>query len=640
MAVIHVLDKHTAELIAAGEVVERPASVVKELLENAIDAGSTSITVRIERGGIKKIEVQDNGTGIEPDEIPKAFIRHATSKITSADDLQAILTLGFRGEALASIASVSKTTLTTKAHNAEFAMQYIVEGGVEVQFETAARPNGTTITVEDLFYNTPARMKFLKKDQSEANYVQDVVLRLAMSHPEISFQFIKDEKEQFRTPGNGDLLTTVHALQGATFAKDLLPVYVEQDGNTLSGFITMPKAARGSRAMQFFFINGRYIKNKTMMAALEQACKGFVMAGKFPGCVLNLTISPEKVDVNVHPAKTEVRFANDSEVFHIVYQGVKAALAAPAASEREITLDTNHQSDSYSVKQNDFTEQSNTDNHFQANAHSIFRPNPFEANETETVNQEVLFSRSDVTYKRHTDIDIEADDKTVFYSSDVHQSEYSDALTQNEFSTSKIAHDIAFAQEKDVDVHIRVIGEAFKTYIVAQIDDDICFIDKHAAHERILYEKLMKNMGETAGQTLLSPVDVQLSAEEKNVLLSEKEFLSENGIDLEDFGGNTVLVRAVPPTVLEGDIPAFITEIAEKLAKGIKSALSEKQEWLYASISCRGAIKAGDYSTEQEMLALVQEVMLSETPKFCPHGRPVVLTLTQKELEKYFGRLG
>lgn len=638
MAVIHVLDKHTAELIAAGEVVERPASVVKELLENAIDAESTSITVRIERGGIKLIEIQDNGAGIEPDEIPKAFIRHATSKIATADDLNSILTLGFRGEALASIASVSRTTLTTKAQNAEFAMQYVVEGGEEVSFETAARPNGTTITVEDLFYNTPARMKFLKKDQSETNYIQDVVLRLAMSHPEISFQLIKDGKEQFRTPGNGDLLTTIHALQGASFAKGLLPVYAEQDGNTLSGFVTMPKASRGSRAMQFFFINGRYIKNRTMMAALEQACKGSVMAGKFPGCVLNLTISPEKVDVNVHPAKTEVRFANEGEVFNIVYQGVKTALATPEASEREIILYT----DNRDVKQNDFALNKNDEN-LQLSGRSILRPNPFETNETKAINQELLYSRSDVAYIKNTGIDVEADTDTVFYDADVVQSK-----SEN---TSADVNKLSFASETDInanlpvqtdnnDLHIRVIGEVFKTYIVAQINDDICFIDKHAAHERILYEKLIKNLGKTAGQTLLSPVDVQLSAEEKNVLLSESDFLSDNGIDIEDFGGNTVLVRAVPPTVLEGEIPAFISEIAQKLAKGIKSALSEKQEWLYASISCRGAIKARDYTTEPEMLALVQEVMLEDTPKFCPHGRPIVLTLTQKELEKYFGRLG
>ena len=639
MAIIHILDKHTAELIAAGEVVERPSSVVKELLENAIDANSKNISVHILNGGIQEIEIQDDGDGIEPDEIPKAFIRHATSKIATADDLDSINTLGFRGEALASIASVSKVTLVSKTNSSEFAMQYIIEGGEEKSFDVSARPNGTTITVKNLFYNTPARMKFLKKDQSEASYIQEIVLRIALSHPEISFQFTKEEKLQFHTPGNGDLLTTIHSLLGASFADTLISVSIIQDGSALTGYITKPSASRGSRSMQFFYINGRYIKNATMMAALEQAYKGTTMSGKFPGCILHLTIPAEKIDVNVHPAKTEVRFSNEREVFNTTYQCVKNALITPESQRKEITLDNNI-----------IYQKSEISNSLPQQAYNFERLNTVKPNnltfeseelltEKERINtyNSMLFSTSTVPYSRTStkEIDIEVDDDSNenFYSNsdNINSSTYY-AGVHSPIQDSEI-------NEKPV-FEIRVIGEIFKTYIVIQSTDEISFIDKHAAHERILYDKLISGLTEVAGQTLLAPVDVQLSANEKDILTANEETLLKTGIALEDFGGNSVLVRTVPPNVTEAEIPALISEIAQKLLNNSIDTFSEKQNWIYASIACRGAIKAGDFSSEIEMINLAESILNGTTQKFCPHGRPIVLTLTQKEIEKYFGRLG
>ena len=657
MAVINILDKHTAELIAAGEVVERPSSVVKELLENAIDANSKNISVSIKQGGIKYIEIQDDGTGIDPEEIPKAFIRHATSKIASEDDLHTIFTLGFRGEALASIASVAKVTLISKTENSEFAMQYNIEGGEEKNYDTAARPVGTTIIVEDLFYNTPARMKFLKKDQSEASYIQEIVLRIALSHPEISFQFVKEGKTQFHTPGNGDLLTAIHSLHGGGFASGLLPVSIEQDGNTLTGFVTKPAAARGSRSMQFFFINGRYIKNTTMMAGLEQAYKGTVMSGKFPGCILHLSIPPEKIDVNVHPAKTEVRFANESEIFSITYQSVKGALSAPEVEERYIALQGNIDNNApHGFNVNNSTKTVNFTSFENDKQYSITSTNTLQNSEAETLDNlsDTLFSKSNVPYSNTIGrgISIEVEEKFNFYSNEETKNQQTlptnsyfntensgTASSINQCITPNINKNTAFRKALS-DEEFQVIGEIFKTYVVVQLLSQICFIDKHAAHERILYEKLLKGIKETQGQMLLVPVDVQLSSDEKEVLLSHFNTLTETGIHLEDFGGISVLVRTVPPNVTESEIPALISEIAQKLLHGSTGAISTKQEWIYASISCRGAIKAGDYSNEIEMIALAKDILKGSVPKFCPHGRPIVLTLTKKEIEKYFGRLG
>ena len=659
MAVINILDKHTAELIAAGEVVERPASVVKELVENAVDAGSTKIVIRIERGGVGLIEVQDNGCGIEPEEVGKAFIRHATSKIRTGADLDKIGTLGFRGEALASIAAVSRVTLVTCTPSAEYAVRYTICGGEEQEILPDARPVGTTITVRDLFYNTPARMKFLKKDQSEANLVQDVVTHLALSHPEVSFSFLREGREIFQTPGDQKLLSAIYAVQGREFAKDLLPVEQKEGSLEVKGYITPPKGARGSRSMQFFYINGRYVKNRTMMAALEAACKGYVMAGKFPGCVLNLTLPPQAVDVNVHPAKTEVRFANEKAVFQIVYQAARAAVSAPQAAEKWVQLDTPSAGKDKAAQKPEAQETPVTEIAEKPISFTSVPPSTKEAQKTlqdlHSLYDGALRSQSPVTYRvdrRALDIAVADEREEEHFSKAAEQKTLLDIPPVSDSPLPQAPQTADGGSEPPVytkqepaapaapSAALRLIGEAFKTYIIAQKEDALVFIDKHAAHERLLYEKLLAGLGGTAAQTLLCPVNITLSGEEKNALLQEKELVEGAGLDVEDFGGNTVLVRAVPPNVTEGEVAPLVEEIAEKLARGTRDARSEKQEWVYASIACRGAIKAGDRSADLELLALAEDVMSGKVPRFCPHGRPIVLKLTQKEIEKYFGRLG
>ncbi|MDD3430054.1 MAG: DNA mismatch repair endonuclease MutL [Oscillospiraceae bacterium] len=663
MAVIHILDKHTAELIAAGEVVERPSSVVKELTENAIDAGATAVSIRITKGGISLIEIQDDGCGIEPDYINTAFIRHATSKIEKETDLEHIATLGFRGEALASIASVAKVQLLTKTSENDTAFLYCIEGGEEQYMIEGARPQGTTITVRDLFFNTPARMKFLKKDTSEANYVQDVVMQLALSHPEVAFKFTRDNKEQFYTPGDGKLLSAIYAVLSRDFGKDLVEVNAQEDGVCVAGYITPPKAARASRSMQFFYINGRLVKNRTLMAAVEQAYRGTVMQGRFPGCVLNISMPCDKVDVNVHPAKTEVRFAKDSEIFDAVYKAVKGALFKPqnlqkamdmrfsAKAEEKPTpekvkaalgvlsacaVSNRTEEPSLPCEQIDFLASTPV---VAYQTQKTSDKNPVDVKPQQLFDAEGLLSKEQVEFG-----------KDFLTTSD--QSSIEEPIRE---ALPKQVHNVLQQHEEEPDTFkeknddtassfntktLQLVGEVFKTYIIAQYEDEMCFIDKHAAHERILYEKLVAGYGKVASQMLLTPVTVQLSAQEKNALLSVEAILLEAGIEAEDFGGSSVLIRAVPADVVEQDVENLVIEIADKLIVNNRDTVSDKTDWILHSIACRGAIKAGDKTPFEQLLKLAQDILNETVPPFCPHGRPVILKLTQKELEKQFGRLG
>ncbi|MEG1698493.1 MAG: DNA mismatch repair endonuclease MutL, partial [Oscillospiraceae bacterium] len=538
MAQINVLDKHTAELIAAGEVVERPASVAKELCENAIDAKASNITLTIEHGGIKLIEVQDNGGGIESDYVPTAFLRHATSKVQTQEDLESISTLGFRGEALASIASVSKISLLTKTEIDEYACLYRIEGGEEISFEAAARPQGTTISVRDLFYNTPARMKFLKKDVSEGNYVSDVISHLALSHPEISFKFIREGKVQFQTPGDGRLLSAAYEVLTRDFSRELIDIDYTLGNYKLTGLVTPPHAVRASRAMQFFYINGRYVKNRTIMAALENAYRGIAMQGKFPGGILSLQMPTELVDVNVHPAKTEVRFARDSDVFDVVYQGVKSKLMQNMGMARELLKPQEETSEkNASVMQNSFTDEKSHINVANDSASSIFISNIY----SNTKKENTLASAAYVPYL-HDDVvpqnaKLPIDAKLLpFANSTSDKSENANNERDNIEGTSYKASavntekkygniDIAYSEndiaaeqqqmykgEEETQNELQFVGEVFRTYIITQHNDELCFIDKHAAHERIIYEELFANYGDISSQQLLATVTASLSA--------------------------------------------------------------------------------------------------------------------------------
>ena len=681
MAEIRVLDKHTAELIAAGEVVERPASVAKELLENSIDAGATQISLSIERGGIRQLQIVDNGSGIEPQYIDKAFIRHATSKIATADDLGHIHTLGFRGEALASIASVARVEVVTRTENDEFACVYRIAGGEEQGIEPGARAVGTTITVNDLFYNTPARMKFLKKDASEGTFVSETVLHAALSHPEISFRFAKDGKQQFITPGDGSLRSAVYAVLGREFARDLLDVDGGDELYHVTGLVTPPRACRASRGAQHFFVNGRYVKNRTMMAALENAYKGTVMQGKFPGGVLMLTMPADLVDVNVHPAKTEIRFARESDVFDAVYRAVRGALATPGSGEcrfemghtapEEIKTPVTPPTTAPAApartaqpvpppKTGGFKTVSAAE--YRAMA-GLVRDIP--TRELPSTAAALTVESEKPTYQvaarpvtpltplasmtgEESVLDILPDIPETEKIPDV-QPAPADTLPQPETEPEPKTEQTALSALPQAEQttlipppateELRLVGEVFKTYIITERGSELCLIDKHAAHERILFEKLAKDYGNVAAQMLLVPVQVNLTAAEKLAVLQNTELLADAGVEVEDFGGATVVVRAVPADVAVDDVEDMLTELAAHLAEGGRDALREKTEWVLHSIACRAAIKAGDRTCSAEMLALAQKIMDGTVPPFCPHGRPCVLKLTRKELEKQFGRL-
>ena len=712
MAVIHVLDKHTAELIAAGEVVERPASVVKELLENSIDAGATQVTVSIESGGVKLIEISDNGTGIEAEYISTAFIRHATSKIETPDDLTNIHTLGFRGEALASIASVARVELTTRTEVDEFATVYRIEGGEEVSREPGARAVGTTIRVKDLFYNTPARMKFLKKDSSEGTFVSDTVTHVALSHPEVSVKFIREGKLQYVTPGDGQLRGAAYAVLGREFSRDLIELKNQEGVYRITGLITPPKSCRASRSMQHFYINGRYVRNRTMMAGMEMAFKGTMMQGKFPGGILLLEMPADLVDVNVHPAKIEARFARENDVFDVVYHAVKLALAQPGTGERLFTFEADKEEEKAGnskkdtdiikndVKNNNFTGLSAIirgqadpgvlpQQHWEpANpAAAPQQPAPSAAMQIPTAPSEprwkgsaqnedmldpfvTLHSPKLETTKApepfraaasETQLDVEPEfGETKLHSPQDHMAAWNPAQeapkeepesapgTETEPDAPEAAEQetvlaepeqMNFDPTADQPEPLRYVGEVFRTYILAERGDELCLIDKHAAHERQLYEKLAANYGNVPSQMLLEPAAIDLAAEEKQALLDNIPLLENAGLEIADFGGNTVVLRAVPADVEPQNAESLLVEIANKLLKGGHDALNEHTEWVLHSISCRAAIKAGDKSSPQELLALAEKILSGEVPPFCPHGRPCVLKLTRKELEKQFGRI-
>ena len=716
MAEIHVLDKHTAELIAAGEVVERPASVVKELLENAIDAGASQITVSIESGGVRLIEISDNGTGIEAKYIPTAFIRHATSKIRTEDDLNSIHTLGFRGEALASIASVARVELLTRTEADECASLYRIEGGEEQPIEPGARGVGTTIRVRDLFFNTPARMKFLKKDSSEGTFVADLVGHVALSHPEVSFKFLREGKLQYVTPGDGQLRSAAYAVLGREFSRDLMEVDNREGVYRVWGLITQPRSCRASRSMQYFYINGRYVRNRTMMAGMEMAFKGTMMQGKFPGGILLLEMPADLVDVNVHPAKTEVRFARENDIFDLVYHAVKLALSQPGTGERQFVFDEDKDNDASQESKNSETKENiNVKNKcftglsavisgqaepgslphpaespLRPAASAVPRPAqpsaperdilPLPAKALETVAPEPEHSWTMVAAdallpmdaalhspeppvqdstlepppfraaSSESQLDVEPDIDLPDVTRD-HMAAWEPTPVGAERPPLPSLPDVpdapqqsAASEQLGFDVQdgpepLRYVGELFRTYILAERGDEVCIIDKHAAHERQLFEKLAANYGDVPSQLLLEPLVIELSAEEKTALLANLPLLESAGLEVSDFGGSSVCLRSVPADVEQGSAEDLLVELAAKLAHGSRDALNERTEWVLHSISCRAAIKAGDHTSPQELMALAEKILSGEVPPFCPHGRPCVLKLTRKELEKQFGRI-
>lgn len=702
MAKIHVLDKHVAELIAAGEVVERPSSVIKELVENAIDAGATTISVEIQHGGITYMRVTDNGSGIAREDVPKAFLRNATSKVRSAEDLDGIGTLGFRGEALASICAVSRVTLLTRTQEELAGTNYQIEGGEETALEDVGCPQGSTVIVRDLFYNTPARMKFLKKDISEANAVAGVMDRAALSHPEISFRFIRDHKETLSTPGDRQLKSCIYAVYGKDFTAGLIPVDYDYNGVKVRGFISKPSAVRPNRSMQHFFINGRFVKSKTAMAALEQAFKGSIMAGKFPSCVLHLSVSWQAVDVNVHPAKIEVRFLNEKPIFDAVYHGVKSALMA-GDQRKEMTLPKPNLAPPVpQIEQTRLPAPPTAGSAFcqpkEEKSQAIHDgqaggpPAPvssraFSRNEGKEVQpaaplpeaaRKIPVPYGDdepelfVPSKRQNPAPVVRDfisspfsfleekkEKPGAQASERLQEERpvinpekteatQAALTGGQTERQKSEPPAENSGEQETAEEIappaekrqRLIGEAFRTYLIIEYgDDELLLIDKHAAHERILYEKLKKESGKSCAQYLLEPIPVTLDKNEYAVVLENQELFLEAGFEVEDFGAGTVLVRSAPLSFEQEDIASSFMEIAGHLLENKTDMSTEKLDWLYHNIACRAAVKAGQTGADQELVALAAALRENPEIRYCPHGRPVSISLKKREIEKQFGRI-
>lgn len=613
MAKINKLPKHLADLIAAGEVVERPASVVKELMENAVDAGATAITVEIQRGGISYIRVTDNGSGILREDVKTAFVSHATSKIKNADDLNSILTLGFRGEALPSIASVSKVNMITKTAHEEMGTSLTIEGGIITDFSDAGCAVGTTMIVRELFYNTPARMKFLKKDVSEGNYVSAAVEKLALSHPEISIRFIRDGKQVFTTNGDGSLQNVCFSAFGKEFSDGLLEVNGSVGNVTVRGLVTPPFNCRGSRGMQYFFVNGRSVKNTTIMAAFENAYKNSVMVGKFPGGVLFIELPPSLVDVNVHPSKIEVRFSDERGIFDAVYHSVKSALNENVALKQvKLPVQKSVTSDLLS------------------------KPKP-EIKQT-TVQENIAFTEK--VLKPLSAFDFVEDVKEDY------MADADDDPFKIEFPIGKLDHvpevenviDAPKVEEKQEN-EIRLIGEAYKTYIFIELNGKLCVIDKHAAHERILFNQLQANSNNQSRQMLLIPVTVTLGKEEYAAVIENVETIKCAGFDIEDFGDGSVIVRSCPMDLENCEIVPLIGEIAEYIMKNRRDITNEHLDWIYHNVACRSAIKAGDNNSDSELLALAKQVVNDNEVRFCPHGRPVMIELSKYELEKQFGRV-
>ncbi|MBE6769375.1 MAG: DNA mismatch repair endonuclease MutL [Ruminococcaceae bacterium] len=630
MPKINVLSKNVAELIAAGEVVERPASVVKELVENSIDAGACSITVEIKGGGILFLRITDNGCGIEREDVPTAFLRHATSKIKNEIDLNAIGTLGFRGEALCAVAGVSRVEMLTCTENSISGTRYVIEGGEQLAFEDAGCPKGTTIIVRDIFYNVPARMKFLKKDVTEGNAVAAIMERIALSHPEISFRFIRDSKSVFVTKGDGNLKNAVYSVLGREFASNLIEVNGETDGIKVKGLVSKPINCRTSRSGQFFFLNSRFVKSGTVTAALEQAYKNTIMVGKFPCAVLNVSVPFGSVDVNVHPAKTEVRFSDERAVFNAVYYSVKNAITFS---------DTRPEATFKSSAVNPFARMTAQEYKQTANVGANTKPRSFEY-VPPTKKEETSFTLSDVIKAQQQTVKIEMPEIRVEGQAEAAPEPpivLEKAEVQNTAVNKAEAPETKIAEETKSQKEVRYIGEALKTYIIAECENEVYLIDKHAAHERINYERL-KSTEEIAVQALLTPVAVTLPSDDYILITENGDKISEAGFEIEDFGNNSVLVTAIPQMLTGLDVQTLVFDLAESLSE-TKTAVLPAQERIFHTVACKAAIKAGYNTSAYELERLASRVINDDSIMYCPHGRPVAIRLTKNEIEKQFGRI-
>lgn len=630
MSKIVILDEKTSNQIAAGEVIERPASVVKEMVENSIDAGAAQITVEIRNGGISYIRVTDNGNGIEKDDLEFAFERHATSKIRSIEDLDGLSTMGFRGEALASIASVSQLEVTSKTEEASTGTTLKMEGGRVTAVNQAGSPKGTSFIVRNLFYNTPARYKFLKKDTTEAGYISDIIQRLALANPGISFRFIQNNQTQLHTPGNHDLLSVIYSVFGKDIAKSVIPVKYETEGFLLEGFIGKPEIARGNRNNQSIFLNGRYIKSKVITRSLEDAYKTMLMQNKFPFCVLLLKCPTESYDVNVHPQKLEVRFANESSVYSTVYHGVKGTLLGESEI-RGFEPNTDESGAKYSAPAS-----------IQSSVFNIHKKMPPVAN-TSLPKKSTLFDSlpQKNIYMKDENLPDETEQK---YEKTPEKClvreivEESIAAQETEpFDETRQTTENASLEEL---LNASIVGQAFDTYILLQGGNNLYIIDQHAAHERIRYEtiKLRRANNECFSQIILEPIIIKLTANEYDFIMEKQSAFQSLGFDIEAFGSNTIIIRSIPDFY---DSSFSINDFNEILDRWIQTGSTQSDisdEAIYM-ISCKGALKANRTLSKEEIHGLVESLCALENPYTCVHGRPVILTMEKKEFEKRFKRI-
>ena len=662
---INVLPKNIADLIAAGEVVERPSSVIKEFVENSIDAGATNITVEIKNGGKTYIRVTDNGCGIDKEDVRKAFISHATSKITNIEDLDAISTLGFRGEALASVCAVSRVELLTATPDSDFGTRYVIEGGEEILFDDAGCPVGTTIIVRDLFYNIPARMKFLKKDVQEGNYIASLMERIAVSNPNVSFKFIRDGKLQFSTPGDNDLKSAVYAVFGKEFTDGLIPVHNEQNGISVKGFVVKPTAGRSNRTMQIFFVNKRFVKSVVFLSALEAAYKNSIMVGKYPACVLFVDMPYESVDVNVHPAKTEVRFFEEKKVFDCVYYGTLSALQGDTTrvqakfSEAKIFSKPADKGEQLKI-----TELEQPKKVFEVKEYGkpvtgvetvVHSPVKAEPEQLDFLKDEYIkpsVSHVVVEEKASTKVEPVVQEIKPQFDLKINFEPVSEPKQEavavkieepkpeiiQEYIVEETVEESPKEENKELSLNYKFIGEAFNTYLIAELDGKLVLIDKHAAHERILFEKFKKE-GCGQSQIMLQPITVTLSPDEYNAVIENQELLADAGYDISDFGDRCVKVSACPPELVDCNIVDIVTEISGYLANNIKTLMPEKLDWIYHSMACRAAVKAGNFTSSYEAEKFVENLLKREDIRYCPHGRPVMIEMTKRELEKQFKRI-
>jgi DNA mismatch repair protein MutL len=657
MGQIVILDENTSNQIAAGEVVENPASVVKELIENSIDAESSNITVEIQKGGISLIKVIDNGCGMEEDDVLIAFERHATSKIRSSNDLDGILTLGFRGEALASIASVSVVELTTRTKDKSFGSYVRVKGGVVEEVSQAGCPVGTTFTVKDLFFNTPARFKFLKRDSTEAGYISDIVNRIALGNPHISFKLVNNKKTVVHTPGNNDLLSTIFSIYGKDTAKECIKVSYKDDMFKIDGFAGKPSISRATRSWQSIYINGRYIKNKTISAAIDEAYKTSLMKNKFAFVVLNIEINPVLVDVNVHPTKMEVRFTNEQDVFRAVYYAINNALLSESLV-KNIEVENKNNIFKYETD-------SKKDEYVQQGIRDI-KNKPIEYIETKKaqINEKSKKKESDIHYadnlntaesntaelntaELNTIESNTAESNTVELNtieSNTAESNTVELNTLNSITGDKKEESKTEKKEviaDDIFINSKIIGQIFSTYIILQSGENLVLIDQHAAHERIVFESLKKkyHKEENLAQYLLEPVVIELTSQEIGFINDKNEMLNKLGFIIENFGDNSIILRSVPANSESGKVKeAFLDVLDFLMSENKKDNVYIAEEILY-KMACKGAVKANEKLESIEIKNILKKLSQIKNPYTCPHGRPTIIKITKYELEKMFKRI-